>query len=420
MMSRDNQTRSHIVNTFITRRPVLDANGVIAAYQLGYLASTQDGGSTDPDVIANHVIADVASYFGVEAVAVGRRLLVPCSRDALIRGFAEALPAETTVAEIPADVRVDDVVVDACRALKDAGYGLAVHRGAAVDASPLDALASFVKIDSAQMPSPRIGAAWRPLVAEYRGRATLIADGVESWDAFQALMGLGVDLAAGSFYCTPSLLIKKSVEGRRDDHLQILIEVNRSEIRIDEIEEIIKRDPTLTFRLLTYINSAHSGIRHEVRSIRHAVVLLGERELKRWVSLVVLTSLASRKPAALVQTGLLRARLAESLAPDVGLEARADEIFLVGLLSVLDAVLDRPLADILRSLPLADDLSAGLRRGDNPIGRLLLVVLSYLDGDWPTFLDHAALLSLDPGSVPTRYRKALAWSETALVTEEAA
>lgn len=178
-----------------------------------------------------------------------------------------------------------------------------------------------------------------------------------------------------------------------------------------EIERLIKRETSLCYKLLRYLNSASFYFTSEITSIRHALSLLGLKEVRKWASLVVLATMGEDKPSVLVVTAMVRARFCEALAPWVGLGQRAPELFLMGLFSVMDAIMERPLAAILQELPLSSDVKEGLLEGKNRFGYVYKLVAAYERGDWHKTAQVAATLKLNEPSIVEAYVQAVCWAQ---------
>jgi EAL and modified HD-GYP domain-containing signal transduction protein len=177
---------------------------------------------------------------------------------------------------------------------------------------------------------------------------------------------------------------------------------------------IISQDVTLSYRLLRRINSAAYGIRGTVSSVSEAVLLLGVDDLRRWASLLFLATLSVNKPPELVVESALRARFCESLAADTGLADHREDLFIVGMFSLLDAMLDRPLSELVAELPLAPAVKAALLGESNPFRRVLECAVAYISGDWTNLPGLVATLGLAEDTLPTRYREALIWVQKTL------
>jgi EAL and modified HD-GYP domain-containing signal transduction protein len=206
------------------------------------------------------------------------------------------------------------------------------------------------------------------------------------------------------------ILSHKDLPGNKLSLLRMLQEIQQPDIDLAKLEEVIRRDLSLTYKLLRYLNSAAFQWKNEIETIRHALLLLGEKQIKKWASLIVLTSLGSDKSEELMLRALIRAGFCESLASRIGLPERAEDFFLTGLFSLIDAILDRPLAELLKDLPLSSDIQQAIQGHDNLLHQALQTVMAYEQGDWTTLSAQAARLKLDESQLPELYLKTVEWA----------
>jgi EAL and modified HD-GYP domain-containing signal transduction protein len=213
----------------------------------------------------------------------------------------------------------------------------------------------------------------------------------------------------------PAILSRsRDIPGSKLNYLRLVSALHQPGIDIPEIESIIRREVSLTYKLLRYLNSAFFGFRSEIRSITHALSLLGERETKRWASLVLLTGIAQDKPDELVTQALVRARFCEAMACASGAEDRKEQAFLMGMLSLMSPILDRPMEDILKSLPVADDVRRALMEEKNGLWHHLESIRAMERGDWGILSACAARLRVEESEIPGIYRAALQWAREGL------
>jgi len=201
------------------------------------------------------------------------------------------------------------------------------------------------------------------------------------------------------------------VPGFKLNYLHMLQELQRPDVDFIRLEGIVKRDMALSFKLLRYINSAYFGLGNKVTSIMHAIRLLGPRQFKQWASLLVMASMGSDKPDELVIHALIRGRFCESLAPMLGMKQRSQELFLLGMFSVIDAILGRPLEEILKDLPLSIEIKDALCGKPNRLCDVFDYVLAYEKGDWEAVSEMAGALGLDESGIPAVYLGAVHWAK---------
>lgn len=402
------------METYLARQPIFDRQQKVFAYELlfrsGLTNNAYDG--TNQNHAASKVIADCCSMLGPHSVTNGKRAFVNVTRDVLLSDYVSLLPKEVAVVELLENVEPDKAVVAACRKLKDNGYLLALDDFIYSEGyRPLVELADVIKVDF--LTTDR--ATQAGLVAQLAPRGlTLLAEKVETREVYEDAIRMGYSYFQGYFFCKPEVLARKDVPGFKLNYFRILQEIQRPELDFAEIEAIIKRDVALSFKFLRYINSAAFSLRSEITSVRQALNLLGEVPVKKWVSLITLTSMASDKPAELVMQALIRAKFCELLAPQAQLKPRANELFLMGMLSLIDAIMDQTLSSLLTELPISEDVKVALLDGGNRLGDVYHFVLAYERGEWGRLTELAAKLGVDEAAPPQIYLEAVEWVQQSL------
>ena len=324
-----------ITTRFIARQPIFARDKTVVAYELLFRQTAENVfGSHDPDQ-ATKACLDTAILVGFDFLK-GHSVFVNCTRDCLLSGYVALFSPEITVVEVLETVTPDQEVVAACRKLKKAGYRIALDDFVDQPAyAPLTELADIIKVDFRLSPPPVREALVRKFANQ---RTQLLAEKVETHEEFAAALQLGFTLFQGYFFCKPVVVSTHDISSSRVSYLRILKAANAPELDFGKIEELIKSEPALYYRLLRYLNSAAFGFRVEVKSIAQALVLLGERDLRRWLTLVCVVLANSGKPHELVVLALVRARFCELLATRSKVTESAS--FMLGLFSLMDAILD--------------------------------------------------------------------------------
>ena len=403
---------------FLARQPIFNSERVVYGYELLFRSGPEnryDG--TAPDVASASTV-DSILLFGMDRLTPGCRSFLNCTRDFLIRDFATMLPKERVVLEILETVAMDDEVHDACRRLKQAGYLLALDDFEdRPDWKPLIAMADFIKVDLLATTAEdqlRLAHTYLPL------NVRMLAEKVETYDDFHRTRGLGYTYFQGYFFSKPEMLSRKDIPRNQMNYLQVLQAVNRAPMDTAEVSERIKAEPSLSFRLLRYLNSPAFPLIVEVRSIPHALSLLGERGTRKWVSLIAVTSMASGKPAELAALPLIRARFCELLAPCAGLAASANDLFLLGLLSAMDGILDMRMPDVLKEIAIREDIRDALLGKANKLRDIFDFVRNYERGCWEEISSSAARLGIHEDAISPLYVEAVEWARKMLSGHEEA
>ena len=381
----------------------------VCAYELLY-RSCRNGCARAPDPVlaTTQVLSESLLGFGLDALLGGKLGFVNFPRELLVGELPFPLPKTALVIEILESVVPDAEVVEACRRLQAQGYLLALDDvGPTTPTLSLADLVRFIKVDFAATTS----AERRRLVRRYgRLGCSMLAEKLESRADFLCAQHEGFDRFQGYFFAKPVILARQEILVSKFNHLRLLAEIQRPELDFKRIEDLLKGEVGLCHRLLRYLNSARFGLCARVTSIHRGLTLLGEEHVRRWVALAALPALAADKPDQLVETAVVRGEFCELLAPHLGLGSRRSELFLMGMFSLLDVMVGRPLEEILDEIGLPDDIRDVLVGKPDPSGRLHLLhrlVTTYEQGDWCRVALAAEELGLPPESVSDLYLEAV-------------
>ena len=367
----------------IARQPIYDATLEVVAYRLLIGEpddDAHDGLQDDAERSGPGVVIAAFSEIGLDRIVGGLKAHIEVSRRFLLEQHALTLPPDRVVFELAEHAEADDALVDVAARLATDGYRLGLTQVTDVDA--VAALLPHVRcarVDAEALDRTALGA----LVDRIHAAGlTAIAGNVETYEAFATCRNAGFDLFLGSFFQTPETVSDQKVPTSHLTDLRSVAGLYAS-ASFEELEQVISRDVGLSYRLLRYLNSAYFSLPRRVESVRDALTLLGERQVKRWATLVGLAGIQD-KPHELLVTALVRGRLCELLAPAFGQDAERDACFTAGMFSVVDAMLDRSMADALAELPLGDELTAALLDQAGPKGTILRAVIAYERTALPT------------------------------------
>jgi EAL and modified HD-GYP domain-containing signal transduction protein len=238
-----------------------------------------------------------------------------------------------------------------------------------------------------------------------------LAKSVETPSDFDFAINLGYRYFQGEFFCTPNIVSIRNIPSYKINFMRILQEIHKPSVRFDQVEEILKRDISITYKLLRFVNSASFGLKTTVQSIRQALTYLGEVEVRKWLSMIILTGIGTDKPHELVVHTLVRARLCESIAEALHRQEKIPNYFLVGMLSNIDAFLDRPMDEIINDLPLDDEIKSALLGKSNLYRDVLDLVLDYETANWMNVSRDADKLNLDMTQIGNMYVDAVEWGK---------
>jgi EAL and modified HD-GYP domain-containing signal transduction protein len=388
----------------MARQPIFDKRLRVYAYELLFRGGPQNFFQPSPNA-ASSVIADSITLFDLQALTGSARAFINVDELALRLGAPRLLPPDRIVVEILETVKASDEIVSICRELREAGYTLALDDFVDDPAvAPLVEFAHFLKVDFQLLDHQG-----RERIAAKYGKngLRLLAEKVETEQELAEARRLGFAYFQGYFFCKPWMLETRGIPGNKLVYLELLNAVAPEELDFAVIENILKREPSLLYRLLRYLNSPLLGLRGEVRSIRHALTLLGEQEFRRWVSVFAVIAMSSGKPPELIRTALTRAYFCEEFAGPAHLAAKRSSLFLMGLLSVTDALLDKPIAEVLRGLPIMQEIKTALLGGENRLHDVYELLLALERAEWPHLSAYVERLHCPEESIPDAYRTAL-------------
>jgi EAL and modified HD-GYP domain-containing signal transduction protein len=412
-------SRAPTRDCFIGRQPILDDRQRLVGYELLFRSAAADQhapGGGDPDATSLRVIGNALSVFGLDALTGGKLAFINFTGDLLLSDHAFLLPPGRAVIEVLETVRADPAVLAACGRLRRAGYKIALDDYSGDPAS--DALVDImdiIKVDfRSTTPEKRRQLAGRLA----RWGPTLLAEKVETWEEQREAAELGYRYFQGYFFCRPETLSRPAPVPARLSYLRLLEELNRPEIDYARVEQVVKQEAALAVKLLSYMNSALFGWRAAVTSIRHAAVLLGAKNLRRWANVIALMGLCDGKPPELFVTAIVRGRFCELLGREASLGLSPFDLFLTGLLSVLDAILDRPLEEALAQFTLADFIREAIRNGTNPAGRACALARACESGDWGRISEAASGVNVTEPVATEVYRRAVEWTTEATAALE--
>ncbi len=395
------------VPALVGRQPIFDRRLQVFAYELLYRRQELDGEAdfADGDQATARVLANAFVELGFDVVTGGKPAFVNLTRAAISDQMAHLFPPERIVAEILEDVDADTEVLAHVRDLKDAGYLIALDDflfREGVD--EFVDLADIVKIDLMQLSRAEV----RSYCERIRSRGPkLLAEKIETQDDYQFCHDLGFDYFQGYFLCEPQVVAGRARAGGQIGVLQLIAKLNNPDSTVEELEQVIQRDARLSYNLMKYINSAAFAMTIKVESIHHALMMLGRRMVAVWANMVVVAGFKG-KPNELLTTAMMRARMSEQLARRLG-RAHPDTYFTAGLFSILDALLDQPMAEVLEEIVLGEELGAALLNREGDIGFVLDQVIRYERGHWDDLAREIATEDLK-----TTYFDAMRWTSKVL------
>ncbi|HUJ95155.1 MAG TPA: HDOD domain-containing protein [Terriglobales bacterium] len=391
---------------FVARQPILTKDEKVFGYELLFRDGVENYFCPADAEAASRSTLDSSMLMGLDVLCDGRRAFVNCTRDMLLKDYATLLPANLTVVEVLESVPADDLVLAACQRLKEAGYMLALDDFTADDPrEPLTEVADIIKVD-VRGTSPEQRA---DLVKRHGPwRCRMLAEKVETREEFEEARRAGFVYFQGYFFRKPETLTTREIPANRVNYLRMLQAVSKPELDSREIEDAIKGEASLCYRLLRYLNSAMFSFSNEIHSVRHALAMLGQREVRRWVRLVVTLGAGQERASELVLSALVRARFCELLSPRI--QHGDSDLFLMGLLSVMDAILDLPMTEVLNRVAVDQETKAILLGGASRLRPFYQLMMALESGDWENTACFSQSLGLSEAEVAKAYWDAMQWA----------
>lgn len=400
---------------FLGRQAILDRDQQLIAYELLFRTGTRNVAEfTDGVQATATVIANAFSELGVEAALGKCRGFINVDEQFLFSDMLELLPRHCVVLEILETVPPTPAVVERCKALKAAGYTLALDDVIQLqpEFAELLSLVEIVKVDI-QLLSPielmQLVIKLKPLGKQ------LLAEKVDSREQMEQCLKLGFSLFQGYYFARPTI-----IAGRKLDHSQLalmkLMGLLLGDADTTELEIALKPQPGLTVNLLRMTNSVGSGTRETITSLRHAITVLGRRQLQRWLQVLLFASgkqQATSNPLLLIAA--TRGRLMELLAGEMRSsdEAFADQAFMAGIMSLMPALIGLPIGEIIAPLGLNSALREALCDGGGALGELLRLAISSETGELEQLaVNLARLPGLSPQALNHAQTSALHWANS--------
>jgi len=390
---------------FVARQPIFDRARKVIGYELLFRNGIEDYFHADPELAARSTL-DSSLLFGLRTLCHNTLAFVNCTRDILLKDLVTLLPPNQTVVEILETVEPEERVVEACKRLRAAGYRIALDDFVASDPRvPLCDYADIIKVDvRATRPEERAG-----MVRRFGGpRRKMLAEKVETPQEFLQAQKTGFVYFQGYFFCKPETVIGHEVPANRIHLLRLLEMVSRPELDPKELEKVFKQEASLCYRLLRYLNSPVFGLALEIKSIRHAMAILGERELRRWVRMVVTVSAAEQGCSELVLVALTRARFCELLCER--LKSKQD-LFLMGLLSVMDAILEIDMGVLLEQIPVEHEIKGVLLGQASSLRPAYRLMLAQESGEWAMASELARQVGVKDEEAADIWWQAMTWAQ---------
>ena len=399
--------------SYVARQPILDIDQQVVAYELLF----RDGQSNsfpdiDPNQATSNILTNNHLTLGLEQVTGSLPAYINFHADALISHFPSFLDPKKVVLEILEDVPITPELISACKALKDKGYIFAL------DDFDFDEkwqafypIVDIIKIDVLEFSILKISKLVRKLA---HLNVILLAEKVETAQQFEKLKMLGFTLFQGYFFAKPEMIKQKKMTTAKQNILELISQASKVDLNINTISDIFSVDPSLTYKLLRFINSPTYGSSQEITSLKHALTYIGQVELKKFIALLALSDLSTGKNLEIMRLSLTRAKFCEQIAHCRFERENPPKAFLTGILSLIDGILDHDLESVLKVLPVHEEIKSALRNEQNYLADYLTLVKNIEQGLWQESEEIAKKIDLDSEICFQAYKKAVTWADEML------
>ncbi len=397
------------MDVFVARQPIFDVRKKIYAYELLFRTGMANAfPDLDGETATTSLLSSSFFTVGIEQISGGRRAFINFTEDLLLRGTPSMFPSGNIMVEVLEDVNPTEEIIISCKELISKGYELALDDFIfSEEWRPLVEIAKIIKIDfmlTSMEEIEKIVATVKPYGCE------LLAEKIETYDEFQKALDMGFVYFQGYFFAKPEVLKNKDIPSSQIILLQLITEINRTEFDVDVLEKLINQDVSISYKLLKYLNSAFFYRLNPISSIRQAIAFLGERGVRQFVSLVATSKLAESKPPELIRTSIIRARILELMAESLG-KKNCSDYFMMGLFSLIDAMLDNSMEYLMGQLPLTDSVKDALIKKQGDMASFLQTIEAYEAGNWTVFEKILPVTGVDSKKFPSFFLDAVGWAD---------
>jgi len=398
------------MEVYVARQPIFNKDKTIYGYELLFRSSMDNFfPDIDGDTATSKLLFNTFSSIGIEKLTGNKLAFINFTQDLLKNRVPLLFPKNSVVVEVLEDVEPEEAVVKICQECSQKGYRIALddffYKS---ELEPLIAVADIIKFDFRATSFEEMADYVKKLS---RYGVELLAEKVETYEEFEEAIKMGCKYFQGYFFSKPEILQGKDISGMQINLLEMMAEANKPDFQFDKLEQIIARDVSISYKLLRLMNSAYFRRANEVSSIRQAIVMMGEQGIRRFLSLLTMAGLAGDKPGELVRSSIIRAKFSELIGKMSGTQATPAELFTLGLFSLIDAIMDDSMENLMAKLPLSETIKDALISGNGELKDYLTLVSSYETGNWEGFSKAASILGIVKEALPDHYMEALEWAD---------
>jgi EAL and modified HD-GYP domain-containing signal transduction protein len=405
------------MEAFVARQPIFNRQNEVFAYELLYrsdkAANVYDD-AIDPDQATMKTVINGFLEIGLEKLTNGKKAFVNFTEKLILDDMPMLLPSDLLVVEILENIKPTGEVIAACRKLKEAHYRIALDDFIICEdnfkfletadivkvdflSTDLDVIEAFVKY----MNAPRDRRYKPPL---------LLAEKIENYTMYQKAVDMGFHYFQGYFFSKPVIVEGRTLNPMAVNKMKIVQLSMKPDLDFVELSDVIRQDVALSYRLLKLVNSAYFAFSSKVSNIKQALVILGSVEIKKWVALICLIEINPDKTVEITRMSLVRARFLELIAPLAGMSAESETLYLIGMFSMIDVIMESPMEDIMSQMHLDKEVAGPLISKSGGCYDLLRIIMHYERGDFEEAVDIASGMGIEERALVGTYVEAVQWN----------
>lgn len=363
------------MKVYVAAQPIFDKNLKVKAYELLYRSGEINKfDNTDSDIASSQVILNSFQNMGIEKITNNKPAFINFTKKLLMSDSITLFSPEQMIIELLEDIEITNDVIDRCRYLKELGYTIVLDDFIYTDGieNKID-FVDIIKFDFIQTPIDEI----KNIIKKLDSGIELLAEKIETHDEYQEAINMGFSYFQGYFFCEPQIHSGKNIVAFKPNYYRLMALICKENTSFDEMATIISQDVSLSYKLLRLVNSAYFGLTNKISNLQQALLVIGQEGLKKWVALLSIKDISGSKPDELIRITLIRAKFAENIAVNCDKENESSTYFLLGMLTTIDALLDKTMSDSLSEIDIHENLKNALINFSGPYSNILKVILAY-------------------------------------------
>jgi EAL and modified HD-GYP domain-containing signal transduction protein len=395
---------------FIARQPILDRNKDVFAYELFF----RDGKnncypSVERNDTATKLIAKNYQTLGLDDISCSKKSFINFQSETLMNGLPTSLDPENVVVELIAGRSDDGSLIDMCKHVKNMGYKIALDNPNGHLKQSWSEFLPYVDMLKVNSNHENVDFLAKNVNRFIDANVQLIADKVETQETFNIFRSMGFDYFQGYFFAKPESVSNENLPTSKLTLVELMGASSSESFDVESVNSVIEHDVGLSYMLLRFINSPTINKRYKITSLRHALNYMGEVEIKKFIALLALANLSDDKPLELLHLSLVRGRFCDLVGTEKNIGSNPPTAFLVGLFSMLDALLDQDMKALVEKLPLVEEVKEALCGGQNELSVYLMLVRAFESGNWLKVIRISKILELDQKLLHSLFNEAILW-----------